>query len=89
MYASVGYATWLDTCADRTYSLHMASVHQDWRERADRLRVRMPLLAKATNANVFTVRAYRQGRFQPSPEWLERVDRFLTSIEQGKGGEAA
>lgn len=60
----------------------MESAQTDWRERADSLGVRMPLLARVTGTSVHTVRAYRQRRFNPSAEWLERVDAFLSSIEQ-------
>jgi hypothetical protein len=61
----------------------MTDRHEDWRERADRLNVRSPLLARATQANVHTVRAYRSRRFNPSQEWVERAERFLDVVERG------
>ena len=73
----------LDTTTTVCKTRHMQNHTVPWWERADRLGVKSPLLAKATGANVFTVRAYRQGRFRPSTEWLEKVDRFLRSIEEG------
>lgn len=54
---------------------------ETWQARADRLGIQVPTIAKATGANVFTVRAYRQGRFNPSPEWLAKVDRLLSAVE--------
>lgn len=61
----------------------MTDRHEDWRARADRLNVRSPLLARATQANVHTVRAYRTRRFNPSPEWVELAERFLDVVEKG------
>lgn len=65
----------------------MTDRHEDWRERADRLNVRSPLLAQATQVDgypsVHTVRAYRTRRFNPSPEWVDRVERFLDVVEKG------
>lgn len=60
----------------------------NWVQRADHLGVDSRLLARATGANVHTVRAYRQRRFNPSPEWLEKVDAFLSSIENADRGVA-
>lgn len=59
-----------------------------WQARCDRLGVRAPMLAKATGANIHTVRAYRWGRFNPPPEWLERVETLLSAIENAARGAA-
>lgn len=69
--------------------LPMTSGHPEWRVRADRLGVRMPVIAKATGANVHTVRAYSERRFNPTAEWVARVHRFLDEIEFGTGGAVA
>lgn len=49
----------------------------------------MPVIAKATGANVHTVRAYSERRFNPTAEWVARVHRFLDEIEFGTGGAVA
>jgi hypothetical protein len=61
---------------------------ETWQARCDRLGVDAPMLAKVTGANVFTIRAYRLERFNPSPEWLEKVDKLLTAIETAASTEA-
>jgi hypothetical protein len=58
---------------------------ETWQARCDRLHVDAPMLAKVTGANVHTIRAYRWGRFHPSPEWLEKVDKLLSAIEDAAG----
>jgi hypothetical protein len=64
------------------------STPETWQARADRLGIRVPTIARATGANVFTVRAYKQGRFKPSAEWLAKVERLLSAVEGIADGEA-
>lgn len=59
----------------------MAVEYTDWIERADALKVRNPLLARATGISVHTIRAYRTRRFNPPAERLARIERVLTAME--------
>lgn len=60
---------------------HSTPATETWQARCDRLGVDAPMLAKVTGANVYTIRAYRLGRFNPSAEWLDKVAKLLSAIE--------
>lgn len=53
-----------------------------WQERADRLHILAPTIARATGVSVSTVHAYRRGARRPSETWLVKVDWMLTDIER-------
>lgn len=70
---------------------HMQNRTASWVERADRLGVKSPTIARATGVSVSSVRKYRLNLRTPSEVWLLKVDWLLTDLERAveRGGSAA